>query len=126
MRRYSRTNDELKRHIDASMGRIAPDLLVIGSEIVNTLTGEQYQADIAIKDNRIIRVGSVSDLRDQYPTTKVMEWSGSILLPGFIDSHLHTESTLLGPTHFTKIALPRGTTTVVVDPHEIGNVLGIP
>lgn len=126
MKRYSRTNDELKRHIDASMGRIAPDLLVVGSEIVNTLTGEQYQADIAIKDNRIIRVGSVSDLKEQYPTTKVMDWSGSVLLPGFIDSHLHTESTLLGPTNFTKIALPRGTTTVVVDPHEIGNVLGIP
>lgn len=120
-----RTPDELDRQIGASMGEIAPDLLLIGGQIINTVTAEVYEADIAIKDDRIIRVGDITDLRSKFTNVKTIDCSESYLAPGFIDTHLHTESTLLPPTAFTTLALPRGTTTVVVDPHEIANVLGI-
>ncbi len=126
MTRFARDPETLKSHIATSMGMTAPDLMLVGGEVVNTLTGEIYAADVAVKDNRIVRVGDISDLRQSYPDTMIIDCSDSILIPGLIDAHLHTESTLMTPTNFTKAALPRGTTTVAVDPHEIGNVLGIP
>ncbi|RMG32872.1 MAG: adenine deaminase [Methanobacteriota archaeon] len=114
---------QILSHVRCSMGETAPDLLLLGGTVVNTLTGELMGADIAIKSDRIVRVGDVSDLLSFSPPQ--MDCSGSFLLPGLIDSHLHTESSLLTPSHFAQVALTRGTTTVVVDPHEIGNVLGI-
>lgn len=119
----SRDKLELANQIDVAMGRAAPDLLITGGNIVNTLTGEIYEADVAVKDNRIVRVGDVKDLIKHQ--TKVIDATDAYVLPGFIDAHLHTESTLMTPTNFASITLPRGTTTVVVDPHEIGNVLGV-
>jgi adenine deaminase len=115
---------EIERHIAASMGDIAPDRFLINGEVVNVSTGEIYSADIAIKDDRVVRVGDITDLRSSFSTVDTIDCNGSYLLPGLIDTHLHTESTLLTPTSFTELALPHGTTTVVVDPHEIGNVLG--
>ena len=108
------------------MGELPPDLILHGGQIVNTLTGEIYKGDIAIKGNRIIRTGDISDIYEKYGSVNKIDCTDSYLLPGLIDSHLHTESTLMTPTNFTKVALPLGTTTVAVDPHEIGNVLGIP
>lgn len=121
-----RTPEIIKSHVDASMGRKPSDLYITNGQVVNTLTKEIYQADIAIKDNVIVRVGNISDLIASYPNVKTMDMNDSFLIPGLIDTHLHTESTLLTPTSFTQVALPRGTTTVVVDPHELTNVLGIP
>ncbi len=120
-----RTVDELNEHIGASMCRLEPDLILVNGKIVNTITGEIYYADIAIKDNVIVRVGDISDILEKYPTVSKIDCSNSVLVPGFIDTHLHTESTFLTPSQFASVALPRGTTTVVVDPHEIANVLGI-
>ncbi|MCH8907573.1 MAG: adenine deaminase [Candidatus Heimdallarchaeota archaeon] len=126
MSKFIRTPQDLERQISAAMGDLAADLLLINATVVNTLTGEQIKQDIAIKDNRIIRVGDITDLLGKYQSVKKIDCSNNFLIPGLIDSHLHTESTLMSPTHFTQVALPRGTTTVAVDPHEIGNVLGIP
>ncbi len=118
-----RDYETISRHVRTAMGFEDPDLLLVGGQVVNTLTGEIYEADIAIKDDVIVRVGDVSDFLGK--GLRQIDCSGTYLIPGLIDSHLHTESSLLTPTHFTEVALPRGTTTVVVDPHEIGNVLGI-
>ncbi|MCE7734635.1 MAG: adenine deaminase [Candidatus Heimdallarchaeota archaeon] len=121
-----RSAKEIETQIKSSMGEIPPDLVLKGGQIVNTLTGEIYEGDIAIKDNRIVRTGDISDIYAKFNDLKTINCTDSYLLPGLIDSHLHTESTLMTPTNFTKVALPLGTTTAVVDPHEVGNVLGIP
>ena len=120
-----RTPEKLAEHINASMGRIAPDLIVTGGELVNVITGEIYNADLAIKSERIVRVGDISDITSAFKDTKTIDASGSYIIPGLIDTHLHTESTFLTPSRFAKTVIPRGTTTVVVDPHEITNVLGL-
>ncbi|MFW9929890.1 MAG: adenine deaminase [Candidatus Thorarchaeota archaeon] len=121
-----RTPDELDRQIASSMGEISPDIILVGGELVNVVSGEIYCADIATKDDRIIRVGDCSDLLSKFGNrTKIIDCKGSYLIPGLIDTHLHTESTMLPPSQFSSVVLPRGTTTVVVDPHEIGNALGL-
>ena len=120
-----RTTDELNEQIASSMGEIKPSSLIKNGLLVNVSTGEIYKADIATKDNIIVRVGDCSDYESRFTDISTIDASNSYILPGFIDSHLHTESTLLTPSNFTTLALPRGTTTVVVDPHEIGNVLGL-
>ncbi len=120
-----RTPQEIERQVAVSMGDSPPDLMINNGNIVNVMTGEIYEADIALKDNRIVRVGDITDIKTKYPNIGEINCAGSYLIPGLIDTHLHTESTLLTPTSFTKLALPRGTTCAVVDPHEIGNVLGI-
>ncbi|MHA2092911.1 MAG: hypothetical protein ACW98K_18860, partial [Candidatus Kariarchaeaceae archaeon] len=60
----------------------------------------------AIKDDRVVRVGDITDLRSSFSTVDTIDCNGSYLLPGLIDTHLHTESTLLTPTSFTELALP--------------------
>jgi len=119
-----RTAEELTIQVAAAMGDEPIDLVIIGGKVVNTITGEILDADIAIKDERIVQVGNCDEL-DLSEATRI-DATGSYLIPGLIDSHLHTESTLMTPTHFTEVALPRGTTAIACDPHEIGNVLGIP
>jgi adenine deaminase len=120
-----RTPEILAEHINASMARIAPDLIISGGELVNVITGEIYNADLAIKSDRIVRVGDISDITSDFKDVKTIDASGSYVIPGLIDTHLHTESTFLTPSRFAKTVIPRGTTTVVVDPHEITNVLGL-
>jgi adenine deaminase len=121
-----RTLKELDRQIGASMGDISPDSFIINGQLVNVITGEIYQADIAIKDDRIVRVGDISDLISKFSyNIPTINCKDSYILPGLIDTHLHTESTMLPPSAFASLVLPKGTTTVVVDPHEIANVLGI-
>ncbi len=120
-----RTPEVLAEQINASMARIAPDLVITGGEIVNVITGEIYKADVAIKSDRIVRVGDISDIISNFRDIKNIDATGSYVIPGLIDTHLHTESTFLTPSRFAKTVIPRGTTTVVVDPHEITNVLGL-
>jgi len=80
-------------------------------------TGELLDADVAIVAEHVAGVGS-------YDGPVAHDVSGLILVPGFIDGHMHVESTKLTPAEFARAALPHGTTTVIIDPHEIGNVLG--
>jgi len=93
-----------------------------GGRVVNVITREVYDADIAIEGSYILLVGDCTDLIG--PKTEVIDVAGRFLTPGFIDSHMHFESAMLTVTEFTRLSLPTGTTCLVSDPHEIGNVLG--
>ncbi len=99
------------------------DLVLKGGYIINVITREIYMSDVAIKGEHILLVGDASDLIG--PKTKVENIQGKFVSPGFIDSHMHFESAMLTVTEFSKLSIPTGTTTLVADPHEIGNVLGV-
>ncbi|UCE13773.1 MAG: adenine deaminase [Candidatus Heimdallarchaeota archaeon] len=114
----------LKGLISCARGEIRSDLLIQGGTLVNVITKELYEADISIYGNRIANV-SEPNLLDPENSNKVINIEGKFLSPGLIESHLHIESTMLPPAEFAKVVIPRGTTTVLLDPHEIGNALGV-
>jgi adenine deaminase len=106
--------------IDVARGEVPADLLLRGARIANVLTGEVYPCTVAIAGEWIAGVGS------EYTEGKeVLDLSGFILCPGLINGHLHLESSLLTPAEYARLALAHGTTTVILDPHEIANVLGM-
>ncbi|WP_243141250.1 adenine deaminase [Alkaliphilus pronyensis] len=98
------------------------DIVLYQGNVINVLTREIYKADIAIKGNYILMVGDADKLIG--PETIVVDVKGKYLSPGFIDSHMHFESSMLTVTEFSRLSIPSGTTTLVADPHEIGNALG--
>jgi len=108
----------LKRYILVAQGKEPADLVLKNGYIANTISGEFYKADVAICDDIIVGVAS------DYHGLKEIELSNACVLPGFIDSHMHLESSMVTLSEFSKAVLPRGTTTVIIDPHEISNVLG--
>lgn len=114
---------QLKELISSARGEIPSDLLVQNGTLVNVLTGELYKADLAIYGNRITNVAEPHSL-DPSNARRILDIAGKFISPGFIESHLHIESTMLPPIEFSKIVIPHGTTTVLLDPHEIGNALG--
>lgn len=99
------------------------DLVLKNGRIINVLTREIYSGDVAIKGKYILKVGDCSDLIRE--KTVVHDLGGSFVSPGFIDSHMHFESSMLTITEFSRLSIPSGTTTLIGDPHEIGNVLGV-
>ncbi|TCJ03519.1 adenine deaminase [Cytobacillus praedii] len=99
------------------------DIVLKGGYFINVITREIYEADVAIKGDYVLMVGDVKDMIG--PKTKVEEMKGKFVSPGFIDSHMHFESAMLTCTEFSKLSIPTGTTTLIGDPHEIGNVLGV-
>ncbi|MFX1546991.1 MAG: adenine deaminase [Promethearchaeota archaeon] len=113
----------LKNLIACARGEIPSDLLIRNGTLVNVITRELYKADITICGNRIANIAE-PNLLDPKNTNEIIDIKGKFISPGLIESHLHIESTMLPPTEFTKVVVPRGTTTVLLDPHEIGNVLG--
>ncbi|MFX0173945.1 MAG: adenine deaminase [Candidatus Hodarchaeota archaeon] len=114
---------QLKDLISCARGETPSDLLIQNGTLVNVLTGELYGADIAIYGNHITNVAEPHSLEPSN-TRRVLDVSGKIVSPGFIESHLHIESSMLPPIEFSKLIIPHGTTTVLLDPHEIGNALG--
>jgi|WetSurMetagenome_2_1015567.scaffolds.fasta_scaffold06681_2 adenine deaminase len=107
-------NQEL---IAAARGETEVDLLLTGGSIANVLSGEIYRSDVAIFKGRIAGFDCCSAAR-------VLDVSDKILAPGFIDGHVHIESSMVTVPEFARAVVPRGTTTVVADPHEIANVWG--
>ncbi|SHF92822.1 Adenine deaminase [Ornithinibacillus halophilus] len=99
------------------------DIVLKGGYVINTITREIYEADVAIKGEYILMVGDASELIGK--RTTVEDVNGKFISPGFIDSHMHFESAMLTCTEFSRLSIPTGTTTLVGDPHEIGNVLGV-
>lgn len=93
-----------------------------GGKVVNVITREIYEADIAIEGEYILMVGDCSTLIGA--GTQVVDCSGKYLIPGMIDAHMHFESAMLTVTEFSRLSIPTGTTCLISDPHEIGNVLG--
>lgn len=118
-------NDQYSREelVDTALGNILPDLVIHGGNLVNVHTHEIYKADILVKGNRIAAVGT-----EKYNVgshTEIIDATGQFLIPGLMDPHFHLESTSLTVSELTRVIVPRGVTTVVEDPHEIANVLGI-
>jgi adenine deaminase len=111
--------DILERQIDQALGREPADLVVRNARILNVVTGELQSGDIAICGSTI--VGTL----DKYSGREEIDAQGRFAVPGFIDSHVHCESTLVTPGEFDRCVLPHGVTTAICDPHEICNVLGL-
>ena len=108
-----------KKHIlDVASGRRKADLVLKNATFVNVFCNELSCGDIAVADGYIAGMG-----REYHGETEA-DVSGRLVLPGFIDAHIHLESSLVAPAEFVKAILPHGTTTVVTDPHEIANVMG--
>ena len=103
--------------IEAASGRKKSDLVLKNATFVNVFSDELQTADIAVCEGLIVGIG-------KYDGEKEMDMTGKIVCPGFIDAHIHLESSLAKPAEFVKAVLPHGTTAVVTDPHEIANVMG--
>ena len=115
---------EYRELIDHLMGDEGyADIVLYQGNVVNVITREIYTADIAMKGKYIMMVGDCSRLIGE--KTQVIDVRGKYLSPGFIDSHMHFESSMLTITEFSRLSIPSGTTTLVADPHEIGNALGV-
>lgn len=115
---------EYRQMVDILMGdKEFADLVLLNGNVINVITREIYKADIAIKDKYILLVGDCHELIG--PKTMAIDVEGKYLSPGFIDSHMHFESSMLTITEFSRLSIPSGTTTLIADPHEIGNALGL-
>ena len=106
-----------QRIIAAAAGREPADLVLKNATFVNVFSNELSTMDIAVAEGLIVGMGS-------YQGRSEVDCTGKIVLPGFLDAHIHLESSLVSPTESVKAVLPHGTTTVVTDPHEIANVMG--
>ena len=103
--------------IDVAAGRVPADLVLKNAAYVNVFSNELCRGDIAVAEGLIVGMG-------EYHGKVEADVGGKIVLPGFIDAHIHLESSLVSPKEFAKAVLPHGTTTVITDPHEIANVMG--
>jgi adenine deaminase len=120
--RKARRSAEASRasRIQVSLTGQGGTLLLRRGRILNVFSGEVHPADVLLLGGEIVAVGD-----GYYQADKVIDCSGKVILPGFIDGHIHLESSMLQPSEFARLALVRGTTGVVCDPHEIANVLGM-
>lgn len=116
-----RVNDigQLARRIRVARGEEASDLVITGAQWLDVFTGAWQSGDVAVFDGVIVGVG------DHYEAREKIDGTGKFIVPGFIDAHVHVESSMMTPARFEEAVLPRGTTSVIWDPHEIANVKGI-
>ncbi len=108
----------LAEMIEASLGDKEIDLLIKNGKVINVFSGEIEKKDVAIYKGIIVGFGD-------YRARKILDIKGEFLCPGLIDGHVHIESSMLTIPRFAQAVIPHGTTTVVIDPHEIANVMGI-
>ncbi len=109
---------ELEKRIAQARGDIAADLVLRGGQVFDLITGATIAGDVAICGAHIVGIG-------EYDGARIIDVSGLTLVPGFIDTHLHVESSLVTPHEFDRCVTPRGVTTAICDPHEIANVIGL-
>ena len=103
--------------IDVAAGREKADLVLKNATFVNVFSAELETCDIAVAEGLIVGLGSYDGIQEA-------DMTGKIVCPGFLDAHIHLESSLVSPAEFARAVLPHGTTTVITDPHEIANVMG--
>jgi adenine deaminase len=109
---------ELAKIIRVARGQMPPDLVLKNGRIVNVFSAEVYPGDVAIWGGRIVGIG-------EYSGKNEIDLERAYVLPGLIDGHMHVESTMVKVQEFARAVVPRGTTSVVCDPHEIANVHGL-
>lgn len=112
------TKKNLKTLIDIAMNRMEADLVIKNVDIVDVFNNAIVKGDIAIADGYIAGIGC-------YEGKTTFDGKGMYACPGFIDSHVHIESSMLTPLQFAKSVVPKGTTSIIADPHEIANVQGL-
>lgn len=110
---------DLENIIKTAKGDIKADVVIKNANIINVLSEEIYKTDVAIKD------GIIAGLGQGYNGITEIDANGKYLSPAFIDGHVHIESSMLLPAEFAKMVVPAGTTTIIADPHEISNVIGL-
>ncbi|MBP2076808.1 adenine deaminase [Oceanobacillus polygoni] len=110
-------SEAITKRIAVASKRTPADVVLKNAEILNVFTGEIMDGDIAVVDGYIAGIGS-------YDGKEEIDATGKTVVPGFIDGHVHIESTMLTPREFSKLSLLHGVTTVITDPHEIANVAG--
>lgn len=110
--------EQLKCLITKANGIKDSQLVLKNANIINVFTGEIIKGDVAIDNGIIVGIG-------EYKGEKEIDLKGKYLSPGFIDSHVHIESSMSSPSQFARVIVPRGVTTIIADPHEIANVKGI-
>ena len=108
-----------QRLVRVALGEEKADVVLKNADYVNVFSGTIEHGDIAVAN------GLVVGMADHYDGLMEVDVSGKIVAPGFIDAHIHLESSLVSPTSFARAVLPHGTTTVITDPHEIANVCGM-
>lgn len=111
--------ETLRKHVMAALGELPCDLVVRGAKILDVFGGQFREGSLAIKGDTI--VGSKED----YEGARIVSAEGCYIVPGFVDAHVHVESSLATPLRFQQSVLPKGTTTALWDPHEIANVHGM-
>ena len=110
--------DMLRKRIDVAAGRALADTVIKGGKIVDVYSGTIIEADVAIIDGYIAGIGD-------YDGREIIFAKDKYIVPGFIDSHIHIESSYVTPEEISRLLVPHGTTTIIADPHEIANVCGI-
>lgn len=110
--------ERLARVIDAAMGRIPADVVIKNCKVVNVFSGVIQEGNIAISGGQIVGIGD-------YEGKEVIDAEGRYATPGFIDSHIHIESSYVSPEELGRLVVPHGGTTIMADPHEIANVCGV-
>ncbi len=115
----TRTNlQNLKDTIEISGGGKRVDLLLKNARVINTFSGDIHKTHVAVHKGKIVGFGV-------YTAKQTLDLKGAYLAPGFIDGHVHIESSMVKIPEFARVVLPHGTTSAVIDPHEIANVLGL-
>ena len=108
---------ELSEKISQARGDSRADLVLRGARIFDTVTGHFLTGDVAICGDTIVGIGA------DYDAIRIIDVTGKTLVPGFIDTHLHIESSFVTPYEFDRCVAPFGVTTAICDPHEIANVM---
>lgn len=112
------TQQDLENAIDVARGLVPADLVIRGAKYLDVFSCQWLKGDIALYKGKVVGVG------ERYEAKKILNLKNKFVVPGFIDSHVHIESSMMSPEQFQLATLPRGTTGAIVDPHEIANVLG--
>ncbi|MCK4896866.1 MAG: adenine deaminase, partial [Candidatus Heimdallarchaeota archaeon] len=113
-----------KTKIEIALGKTKADIILRGGLVANVLTKEILESDVVITAGYISHVGKdTSDFEDK--KTRIINLKGKIICPGLIESHIHIESSMLSITQFSRAVIPHGTTTCVIDPHELVNRAGV-
>jgi adenine deaminase len=112
--------ESLRNRILAAQGKIDADLILTNATVLDVFRGEWFTGNVSVYEGAIVGIDAA------LPARRTIDCRGKTIVPGFIDAHVHVESSLLAPPMFERAVLAKGTTTVIADPHELANVMGAP